>query len=540
MQIPVSTACPRAHPAWLFILVTCLTLHTTHAFHSKPFSEVLDVIGRGYYPDAYNKLSGQTYNLLYSLGGCTAATQDEQTTLPLWTSPSDEMLTAFLYFPAGVSGSPWQFTWHSWDRQAVYKPDIVAPSDEEDIEMYEWQMDHSPRWSPTFFSPENMIDQGIPFPSILKQPRNLLDFMPTASTFVEYILNRQCKAQDQTAQYAFHKCSLSQYRTYEEEIFAYGMGASGMNYNYKFSVVKRVKADSHVPACLVCLPVVQDATCPAGMTPEAPLATVDGCVLKPSSARCTIPCAPGTWMSCAWVQATEECVYRPRRDVDIDNFRSWRMNNYNPLAPETAEATPINLLSDMPNVTLINGMCYPCNASAGRAHYGVTVGSSNERNAAFLSFFCPGGVAVPTDCPAGYVAPVDSAGRAALCVCRDGYYHSSASARCEVCPAGFLCTAQRNIAGDDQLDRCPENTFSLAGATACTPCSTATCYDPGYARTACKQVPTSPDAAYATDHQTQDSTCIPCGICLELGNTASDARPCYRLGAIAAYTRALP
>jgi hypothetical protein len=160
------------------------------------------------------------------------------------------------------------------------------------------------------------------------------------------------------------------------------------------------------------------------------------------------------------------------------------------------------------------GQCYPCAIARNRLHYGQLMVSSDELYAqGLLAFTCPGGALPPVPCPVHEAALIDPVnGTATTCDCMNGYYRNNNTGGCVTCEAGSYCT----VAG--KMKRCEDDHYSIAGASACTPCARTVSICPeNQALTRCME-----------GNQKQDSRCVDCNSCQQLSSSPG-ALPCYRL-----------
>jgi hypothetical protein len=210
-------------------------------------------------------------------------------------------------------------------------------------------------------------------------------------------------------------------------------------------------------------------------------------------------------------------MYRSPTDVqwttrETTGKLQWIKNNRKPLSE-----VPMMNLPDWP---MLMGQCYPCANARNRMHYGdssTSASSAELLDKGFLAFTCPGGALGPQQCPLHEVALIDSVTRAALaCDCMDGYYRPAGGGACVVCEAGYFCTFRGGRA------RCPLDSYSYSGFSACTPCTknTGMCAV-NMALTRC-----------ALGYQTQDARCVDCGVCQQVAPASLGAVPCYRLSSV--------
>ena len=298
------------------------------------------------------------------------------------------------------------------------------------------------------------------------------------------------------------------------------------------------------PWCKMCIPVEPHYTCPAGTTITYPLATLDGAVrntFDPAGVAinqyhflgCSVQCEPGTWLTCT--TPDYNCRYHVPRDFDMTTpadggFNTWVRNVL------IQYRDSINALPDYPPP--LAGKCFPCNESIGRQHYGkvldiVPVRDQSNRIAQ-LNHRCPGGPSAPLKCGTNQGAIVDSRGYATQCVCADAYFqNSSHNGACDPCPAGYYCTAQLNDQyGADSQRACPDGSYSFAGSSACTPCTTQDCPDPSQSRVRCMQLSSGTKSGGLFNFQVSDAVCADCSNCVELGYKKDDGVPCLNVATL--------
>jgi len=289
----------------------------------------------------------------------------------------------------------------------------------------------------------------------------------------------------------------------------------------------------HNVDCLLCMPQEADYTCPAGTTVKNYVHTINDRVpfTVNKATECTVLCEEGTWMTGS-TPITEMSTYHVPRDIDVfpagkDNYR-WISNLFR---------THQDKINAIPGLVLpVNGKCFPCNESVRIPHngkfYPITY-MPDDGLIRQMNHRCPGGISPPEKCPLHMVSLVDSRGYTAQCICADSYFRNSTkNGICEICPAGFFCTAELNNIKADNLQQCPSNTYSLDGSSACTVCTQQSCPDPSQSRQACKQVELSVKPTGNLNFQTKDAGCEKCSRCIELGYNLEDAVPCFGIAKI--------
>ena len=286
------------------------------------------------------------------------------------------------------------------------------------------------------------------------------------------------------------------------------------------------------PWCKMCIAVEAPYMCKAGFTVYSPVETVDGKVKYAiDQARdCNMPCAVGTWLTCRNIPTSDDetCTYHVPRDIDFTATQfavSWRKN---------VLTTYMDNINVVPNYDPpYNGQCFPCSAAYGVMHYGLTPRITvvmKDRVITQMSHRCPGGPAVPEECPLNQVALVDSSGYAKTCVCADSYFQNSKhNGACDFCPAGYYCTALFNNLGPDRQQLCPDGTYSAIGSSACTSCNKNDCPDPSQSRIRCMKLSSTAKSGPLLDFQTSDAICEDCSKCIELGYNKDDAVPCLNV-----------
>jgi hypothetical protein len=244
-----------------------------------------------------------------------------------------------------------------------------------------------------------------------------------------------------------------------------------------------------------------------------PGVTVEGTII--SQPTC-VPCPAGYWLTCSTNDIALGCTYLPPSDVQsfmgggVYKLQWISKNQFT----SPSSNIPMKNNSDWP---MLIGQCYPCTIARNRLHYGELFSSSDELfNQGFLSFTCPGGALPPLPCPVHEISKFDPVTKAATtCDCMHGYYRKAGV--CTACEAGNYC-----VFGAGKV-RCPDDSYSLAGSSACTPCSRNVNICPeNEALTRC-----------VTGFQDKDSYCVDCGTCQQLWSGAS-AVPCYRLSSVGA------
>jgi len=304
------------------------------------------------------------------------------------------------------------------------------------------------------------------------------------------------------------------------------------------------------PWCKMCVPVEPVYTCQSGYTIATPLTTLDGAVrdlFDPSgllaqmaagafvsvkSMGCNVQCEPGTWLTCS--TPDYNCRYHVPRDFDMlappaGGFNSWVQNVL------IQYRDPINALPDYPPP--IAGRCFPCNESIGRQHYGKVLDIVPVRDGSTITqmnYRCAGGALAPQRCGLNQAAVVDARGYATQCVCSDGFFrNSSHNDACDFCPAGFYCTTHlNNQYGADSQRACPDGTYSFAGSSACTQCTTQDCPDPSQSRVRCMQLSSTAKTDGQLNFQRSDAICEDCSKCIELGYKKADAMPCLNVATL--------
>jgi len=244
-----------------------------------------------------------------------------------------------------------------------------------------------------------------------------------------------------------------------------------------------------------------------------PGVTVEGTII--SQPTC-VPCPAGYWLTCSTNDIALGCTYLPPSDVQTIsgggiNKLQWISKNQ---FTSPSSNIPMKNNSDWP---MLVGQCYPCTIARNRLHYGELFSSPDDLfNQGFLSFTCPGGALPPLACPVHEMSKFDPVTKAATtCDCMHGYYRKDGV--CTVCEAGHYC-----VFGAGKV-RCPDDSYSLAGSSACTPCSRNVNICPeNEALTRC-----------VTGFQDKNSYCVDCGTCQQLWSGAS-AVPCYRLSSVGA------
>jgi hypothetical protein len=269
--------------------------------------------------------------------------------------------------------------------------------------------------------------------------------------------------------------------------------------------------------CVLCLPspcTLQDQKCSNGMVSPFPLETAtevdSGTGLQHviTKAICTKSCSPGYWLTCMNADRTEKCSYVvPTRAMKEGKMvPQWIQKNRMAANGNTAVAmsTRFGLLIDE---------CYPCLHANGLSHYQepLLLTDGTMVNKGFLNFYCPGGDQAPQICPENQVSKIDrSTNSSGPCNCMDGYYRDGAT--CRLCPAGYYCLFDKGIVA------CPTDTYSLAGATACTPCGTdRSACGPAQALVRCM----------GEKWQTQNAYCVDCQNCKFSGGMGGV--PCQRV-----------
>ena len=235
---------------------------------------------------------------------------------------------------------------------------------------------------------------------------------------------------------------------------------------------------------------------------------------------CQKSCSPGYWLTCLNSDNVQGCSYLvPNADmtsVMLDSGSSqadkdrqvaqWIQQN------RAASGGVLPVVMILKFGLLINE-CYPCSYANGLSHYGepLLLVDNNLLQSGYLSFYCPGGGQAPVLCPPGHVSKIDNATKASgPCQCMDGYYATEGGG-CQACPAGYYCTFNSGKLA------CPTDTYSVAGASACTPCSTDnTLCGATQALTRC-----------VNGQQTQNAQCIDCQLCMYPGT--STGVPCQRV-----------
>ena len=262
----------------------------------------------------------------------------------------------------------------------------------------------------------------------------------------------------------------------------------------------------HDGACNMCAPSkCLSPSCPNGKYTQlpGPLTLDDVTYQMPTC----VSCPPGSWLTC---QQEDSCTYiaptgNQWRTRNTTGTLQWRKQNR--LYPGTNIPMP-----DAPGWEMPMEQCYPCALARNRFHYGEYPDSSDSDTLfrdGFLSFFCPGDKGAPQRCPPHMVALASPSPKSRSdCLCAHGYYMRDTV--CVPCDAGSFCT----VTGGKQ--RCPDDTYSYAGMSACTACTkfTALCSN-DEALTRCVE-----------GHQARDAYCVPCTYCLQL---AQGGVPCYRI-----------
>ena len=242
-----------------------------------------------------------------------------------------------------------------------------------------------------------------------------------------------------------------------------------------------------------------------------PGVTVEGTII--SQPTC-VPCPAGYWLTCSTNDIALGCTYLPPSDVQA--FMGGGVYKLQWISKNIFTSPPSNIpMKNNSDWPMLVGQCYPCSIARNRLHYGELVSSSDELfNQGFLSFTCPGGALPPLPCPPHEMSKFDPVTKAATtCDCMHGYYRKDGV--CKACEAGNYC-----VFGAGKV-RCPDDSYSLAGSSVCTPCSRNVNICPeNEALTRC-----------ITGFQDKDSYCVDCGTCQQLWSGTS-AVPCYRLSSV--------
>jgi hypothetical protein len=273
------------------------------------------------------------------------------------------------------------------------------------------------------------------------------------------------------------------------------------------------KNEERVDKCINCVIVpCKSWNCPGGTVNGKALETVAGKVVR--LPECGVACSAGRFLTCSKLGTCQHQVYtdeNARLDGDGSKTGSlkWYKDNVyfvkdlaNVLDPKVA-APPVR-------------DCYPCRLANDMAHLGVNYGTEPALFAAgYLRFTCPGGASAPVNCEqANQVSRYDVATETgSVCGCAPGYYHNGTLGRCAPCVPGYKCAWSGM--SPPVLAPCEDDTYSLAGQEACTPCRTnaGSCAS-GQALTRCK---------YGPQFQTQDARCVGCMECQQLRGDV----PCY-------------
>jgi hypothetical protein len=240
---------------------------------------------------------------------------------------------------------------------------------------------------------------------------------------------------------------------------------------------------------------------------------------------CERSCSAGTFLTCSQASA---CWYKPATDHELGSgaagLREWY--GYNAFTNKSG-ANLVQWEKRGPPVE----ECYPCVDAYRRMHFGVFADTDRTLfNKGFLEFTCPGGAQGPLDCPLNMVSRVDAAtGRSGSCGCRPGYYWVQDKGACQPCPAGHFC-AWDGVNPPGAPVECPNDTYSTGGAEVCTKCSTSRQCDAGQALRRCLQ---NGAAGESGKFQREDSECVPCFQCTQLGS-GEDQVPCFKVSSLKA------
>ena len=263
-----------------------------------------------------------------------------------------------------------------------------------------------------------------------------------------------------------------------------------------------------------------------------------------------IPCPPGTWMTCTSALDNDDarpnaCGYPAA--VQGQSYTSWAAVLKRHNAANVFASRPVAVFAQRKRAAYedtvpgVNGAtCYPCVLAQGKSHFGTPILLELEATlqANATSFYCPGGIAIPTPCSYPRVNPFNpttGVGMGTSCVCPPGYYSpdglATGDGACAMCPAGSFCGMSRFVdaAGstcstkDAGPQVCPSGTFSAAGAAVCTPCKTNEDAQCGKTKrlTKCDQMSDEP----RTRFQTRDARCVGCGDCRS--QDKPDLQPCW-------------
>ena len=246
-------------------------------------------------------------------------------------------------------------------------------------------------------------------------------------------------------------------------------------------------------------------------------------------------CPAGTFNTCV---TQSSCNFHPRQSGE--DSATWRyrvkteyQDNINTfvIPPGTLQVSD----TVRQNMESLVGSCYPCIlALSASTNYGYStpLPIGYDYTSPSIPMYCPGRDWPPISCPPNSIAPVDPVTKqATTCTCADGYYdlqngqgtsgisdtvaftsiQTKAIVTCAPCPAGYFC-----FAGVKSI--CPVGTYSAAGASQCSNCTTDACSQ-GFLRPICPA------------GSSRDSlTCVSCLACANLGST--DPNRVHCLGSV--------
>ena len=262
------------------------------------------------------------------------------------------------------------------------------------------------------------------------------------------------------------------------------------------------------------------------------------------SPRVTLPCPPGTWMTCKEAPANSEPAYgicNYPAATHGETVKQWHID-INLFNTEKKQSNTVVKLLSFPSagpfedtVPGVNGAtCYPCITAGGRTHYGNYLGKPSSQNLVenVLDYYCPGEFKSPVSCTNFKVTPFDpktGITTLATCVCGNGYWRDS-SGNCQPCPAGSYCNVL-NATGDSAAQDprpipCPDGFFSGVMAKECTECSTDVNQCTSNQRlTSCRlNTDTTKPLSERTKYQKADAKCVSCNDCEAFGRQGG--KPC--------------
>lgn len=260
--------------------------------------------------------------------------------------------------------------------------------------------------------------------------------------------------------------------------------------------------------------------CAQGRVNAVALETTAGQVIR--LPECGVACSPGTFLTC---KTAQECAYLPPTDAEqrggVSGARAWYRAN---VGTYKVDANLVSVDLAAPPV----GRCYACRHAAFLTHY-MAVSSTDDSllDRGYLRFRCPGGSDAPVRCGANEVVKFLLEGEASSeCGCQPGFYLNGTLGRCALCPPGFYCD-WHGLRAPSPVE-CPGDTYSGAGASACTPCDMSRRCDGGQALTRCRQ---SQGAEAKGVFQRENAACVDCNQCQQLQPSPplSDAVPCYKV-----------